>query len=818
MIRIESLAIKEFRGIRDLTLDLKGKNYAVCGPNGTGKSGVVDALEFVLTGNISRLSGEGKGEISIKQHGPHVDSIDYPDRACVAVRISIPSLRKTVTVERNVKTPDKPTITPNDPDILAVLKRVMAHSEIVLSRRELIRYVLATPGNRAEEVQALLHLEQVEKVRGNLQKIANNCDKQQVPIAATVAQAQDSLLRAMGITSPTAGQVLKSVNTQRLILGLSELSDFSEITNLKDGMDVPGPVKQQNLSKVQILTDIDTARKLITEIASETIKNLIAEVTADISSLVDDPAVSQSTKQEAFFVAGFQIIVDDSCPFCDTSWDIVELKKHVKTKIDHLKNVSRKRDDIERKLIPFITLLSKLQLSIDALVRYGPLMALPIDMQEARIYSSACKTSSQQLTNLLPLSETVTTLSNIAVVPQVVIDVITMLEKTAADLPDMSKKDAAREWLTIAQERLQVWRDANRRQETSKKQALCARQVYDIYVSASDKVLTGIYTEVEQQFASLYRFANRDDEDKFKAQLIPSMGKLGFNVDFYGRGLFPPGAYHSEGHQDNMGLCLYLALMKYMQGDNFTFAVLDDVLMSVDSAHRREVCTVLKTEFPNTQFVMTTHDPIWLRHMKTEGLIVGRAAVQFRNWTVDHGPTLWDDRDVWSEIDDYLKANDVRAAAALLRHYLEHISAELCHRLRVPVEFRGDAQYQLGELMPPAIKHMRSLYTRAKEAGNSWNQKEIIEQVSEREKKFIALAETSKVEQWQVNAAVHFNIWDNLCKEDFIPVVRAFRELLTDFTCPDCNALYRVSPDRETPESVRCECGKMNINLRKKIV
>ena len=44
MIRVDSITIKEFRGIRDLTLEFKGKNFAICGPNGTGKSGVVDAL------------------------------------------------------------------------------------------------------------------------------------------------------------------------------------------------------------------------------------------------------------------------------------------------------------------------------------------------------------------------------------------------------------------------------------------------------------------------------------------------------------------------------------------------------------------------------------------------------------------------------------------------------------------------------------------------------------------------------------------------------------------------------------------------------
>jgi DNA repair exonuclease SbcCD ATPase subunit len=62
VIRLESITIKEFRGIRDMTLDFKGKNFAICGPNGTGKSGIVDALEFALTGTVSRLSGEGSGE------------------------------------------------------------------------------------------------------------------------------------------------------------------------------------------------------------------------------------------------------------------------------------------------------------------------------------------------------------------------------------------------------------------------------------------------------------------------------------------------------------------------------------------------------------------------------------------------------------------------------------------------------------------------------------------------------------------------------------------------------------------------------------
>ena len=46
MIRIKTIHIEEFRGIRRLDLLLDAKNFGICGPNGTGKSGVVDAIEF----------------------------------------------------------------------------------------------------------------------------------------------------------------------------------------------------------------------------------------------------------------------------------------------------------------------------------------------------------------------------------------------------------------------------------------------------------------------------------------------------------------------------------------------------------------------------------------------------------------------------------------------------------------------------------------------------------------------------------------------------------------------------------------------------
>lgn len=98
MIRIKNIQIDEFRGIRNLDLVPAGKNFGICGPNGTGKSGVVDAIEFCITGDVTRLSGQGSAGLSVKAHGPHGDQRDHPEKASVTITAEIPSLGKVVTI------------------------------------------------------------------------------------------------------------------------------------------------------------------------------------------------------------------------------------------------------------------------------------------------------------------------------------------------------------------------------------------------------------------------------------------------------------------------------------------------------------------------------------------------------------------------------------------------------------------------------------------------------------------------------------------------------------------------------------------------
>jgi hypothetical protein len=417
--------------------------------------------------------------------------------------------------------------------------------------------------------------------------------------------------------------------------------------------------------------------------------------------------------------------------------------------------------------------------------------------------------------DFLPLDKTLQALAPVIVAPT--FDAaLRELEAAVAALPDPSAQDAAREFLIVAQEKLAAYRSASQAAKAAQENAEKASKVFEVYGQTTTAALENIFKQVETQFSDLYREINKEDESSFTAQLKPSLGKLGFDVDFYGRGHFPPGAYHSEGHQDGMGLCLYLALMSHLLGTGFTFAVLDDVLMSVDASHRREVCTLLKTKFPNTQFVLTTHDEIWLKHMRTVGLIKAGAAAHFRKWTVDQGPAEWDEGDVWQEIQATLDKNDVPAAAATLRHYLEYFAAEACHRLRARVEFRGDHQFMLGDLLPNAVGALGELFKRAKAAAQSWKKPEEVKHVTDRESAFATIRQATSIDQWQVNSAVHYNEWASLQKQDFAPVVDGFKLLVAAMKCQKCDSFIYVSPERGPKEALRCICAEVNISLVEK--
>lgn len=815
MIQIESVTIRELRGIRELEIKPNRKNFVVSGPNGSGKSGVVDAIQFALTGEISRLTGEGTGGLTVQRHGPHVDRRDDPAVAEVSLGLYVPDTNKSAVLTRNVKTARRFRLEPEDPAIRGVIAEAAQHPELSLSRREIIKYIIVEAGQRSQEIQALLKLGEIGAIRGVLKTVGNKLSITYRIAKESVRDANDALRRHLDLTELSAERILATVNPQRRILGLPEIGELNSDARLNTGL-MEGSA-QPPFNKRSALRDVAALQNAVAE--SPTLgKEDVARVVADLDVLDSDPELLEAITHRSFIERGLALVDGARCPLCDMEWEDEErLKAHLKAKLAK----SKAAETVQRRLLNNGAAIGNHARRVSALIG----AVLPHARTEGP--DELPKELSRWSDELITFAGALGAVEDIAAQrprlesgwfappPSLTAELGKLAEIISAK-PDQNASMAAHSFLTVAEDRLQACRKARREERSAGAAVEAGRIVYNGYCDVSEEYLGALYDAVEEDFSAYYREINSDDERGFTARLQPAEGKLDLEVAFYDKGMFPPGAYHSEGHQDGMGVCLYLALMKQQFGDHFRFAVLDDVVMSVDQGHRKELCRILKTRFPDTQFIITTHDRVWAKQMQTEGLIGARAGVAFHSWSLQTGPIVEEVVGVWDRVEADIVKNDIDTAAARLRRHLEYMSGELADRLGATPPYRGDLSYDLGDLLPAVIGRYGDLLKLAAKAANAWNDEKAKTTVETIKSAWSESLAKYGEENWVVNKAIHYTEWAAFSKAEFRQVVDAFKTLLTQLRCSmaNCESWLYVMPRKGDPEAVRCPCGAVNVNLR----
>ena len=812
MIKLEAAHIEEVRGIRKIDIDFNRSTFSICGPNGSGKSGVIDAIEFGLTGQIGRLTGRGTKGLTISEHGPHVGKTKFADAAFVTLRVFLPALDKTVLITRKISDPKKPTIVPDSADIRAVLAEIEEHPELTLSRREILRFILVEPTKRSDEIQAILKMEEIGQTRSAFNTAQNKLQTEQRAAKSQEQARGDALQRHLQITTWKIADLLDAVNKRREVLGLSVLTELPPGSKVDEGLETGS--KTPDFNKVSALHDLDALTSEMGKFPELGQSNVNA-ILLGIEILENDAALLAALQQRAFVENGLQLVDGPDCPLCDASWNNEqELREHLKAKLAKSEEASKLQQD----LLTQAAGLSREVIRILGLFR--PVQAIAERQKETDLVQilvtwkddlEAMKGRLASLDGLMGLKMRL--MASWLDVPNKLSRALLLFTTKINALPDQTATIAAQTFLTTAQLRLEEYREAKRKNKEAELAAAVAKKAYDTYCTVLEKELNKLYEEVQKDFSKFYRAVNEGDEKEFMAKLTPSEGSLNLEVNFYDRGLFPPAAYHSEGHQDGMGVCLYLALMKRLFGTAFSLALLDDVVMSVDAGHRYEFCKLLKTHFPDTQFIITTHDRLWSEQMKSAGLVTSKTSLSFHGWTIDTGPLVESNIAIWDEINTALGKGKVELAAATLRRHLEYVSWHLADQVGATPQFRADGKYELGDLLPAVLKRTKDLYGKAADAAQSWGNSTAKEAAVNRKDALSTSNGAMNIEQWAVNKAVHYNEWANFGKKDFEPVVIAFKDLLDCFRCVACDAWLYINP-RTSPEALRCPCNAVNLNLK----
>lgn len=815
MIKLESAHIEEFRGIRKLTINFNQKTFAISGPNGSGKSGVIDAIEFGLTGQIGRLAGLGTKGLTVTEHGPHVDKVKFPDAAFVVLNVFIPSLGKSAKITRKVSAPKKPKIEPDDPDVRKVLGEITDHPEITLARRDILRFILVEPSKRSEEIQTILKLEEIGQTRAALNTANNKLSRELKSAASIIQGAKANLQRLLGIANFSAADLLSVVNAKRTVLGLPEILNLQADTTLDKGL--ASEEQEPAFNKSAALRDLKAVSDFIEQLNTIGAEQA-SSIVANIEKLELDPALLMALQRRSLIEKGLELLEGPECPMCDHPWpDEEHLLDHLRAKLLKSENAGKIQTSVLEdgtKIAAHVTTLMDL---LRETLKIAKGESEPEFAALTTAWGKELKELKNQLINpdgLIGLKDRLS--HGWPKKPDGFDEKLDALNSVVLAKPDQSATVEAQTFLANAQLRLKDYRDEMRKRDLAQQASDVAKIAYGTYCNAMEDELNTLYNEVQEDFSSFYRQINDDDEGSFTAKLTPSEGKLDFDVNFYDRGLFPPGAYHSEGHQDGMGVCLYLALMKHLLGDSFTIALLDDVVMSVDAGHRYKFCQLLKTQFPNTQFVIATHDRLWAEQMKAAKLTTSKTSLIFHGWTVDTGPLVESNVEIWDEIATSIGKGKVETAAHALRHHLEFVSRQLADQLGARPVFKSDGNYDLGDLLPCTLARIKELYAKATDTAQSWGNDQMKAVAIERKRQLANSNGVKSVEDWAVNKAVHYNEWANFGKNDFEPVVAAFKSLLECMQCSDCESWLYISPRGTRPDSLRCQCGNVNLNLKSK--
>jgi hypothetical protein len=269
-------------------------------------------------------------------------------------------------------------------------------------------------------------------------------------------------------------------------------------------------------------------------------------------------------QRRSFIEKGLDLVDGPECPLCDHPWENEQhLLEHLKFKLARSEEAGRLQEALLKAGAELV------QQDVQVLGLIGRVLKIAdgqADSGLARLltaWTSDLAALKARLTNLDELIGLKDRLSKGWLeTPDAFAKGLVALAQVIEAKPDQTATLDAQTFLATAQLRLGDYREAMRKNKAAEIVSNCAKTAYEAYCRAMEDELDALYEDVQEDFSTFYRSINKDDEVKFTAKLTPSEGRLDLEVNFYERGLFPPGAYHSEGHQDGMGVCLYLALME----------------------------------------------------------------------------------------------------------------------------------------------------------------------------------------------------------------------------------------------------------------
>lgn len=325
--------------------------------------------------------------------------------------------------------------------------------------------------------------------------------------------------------------------------------------------------------------------------------------------------------------------------------------------------------------------------------------------------------------------------------------------------------------------------------------------IYNEFVKKQKEGLENFISTFSGTINEYYQFMNPGEQ--FQELKIVTIGDedelngITIQYKYNGNWVSPPQKYFSESHLNCFGLSFFLASVIAFNKEN-KFLLLDDVISSFDSNHRKRFADLIFEKFSDYQIILLTHELEWFQYVsqlaKRKSWLINEI-----KWNETDGTHLEDNpTDLRIIIETNLAKGNVDILGNSIRKYLEHLLKGICANLEVKVNFRF----------------------------NEVNEKRMPDELlNELKSKINKVSTELKTQMPTIDRIINSNILGNLLSHDnpFSPKLGDLKAFWADlnemenlFYCQDaaCKKPVLVKHFDTVKKRIRCGCDKTNYDWK----
>jgi energy-coupling factor transporter ATP-binding protein EcfA2 len=659
---LKSLRIKEFRGsTKDFSISFDGKKHfsLIYGENGTGKTTICDAFDFIGNAKVGSLEYRGLGALS-----PFWATIGK-QKSDILIELTTDS--KTWNAQASTKA-------------VTLIPGILPLKIEVLRRATLLKLVQDAPSEKYGAIKPFIDIDVLEQAETVLRGLVKEKRQVENEVINRIAENRQSLGILKQQTNAITISVIEWAKSEIAEAPIDQTKNINFLRGAAIAIDAVSNLKDEESIAIAALKKA--------EVSFHDANDSLTKFNVNLDSADADLIEILQIAQSHFSTHS----VGDICPLCESTEKVDGLSDRINERLSKLKDLEDSRHAVQ--IAAAVVQRCKLSLN---------------NIQER------CKNLAKVAVAKFNLCDELWRNTHINVKSQ-----LSNIEFTSStqniDIQSFSNAfEAANQLCRQMESKADNYNTTKGLYEQY--EANCARQselaVIIPRLEAALKIcetqrkifLDGLLQSIAQEVGRLYEKIHPGEGlNKISLKLDPQKkGSLDLSADFLSQQNQPPHAYFSESHLDSLGLCIFLALAG-RQSPESTVLVMDDVLGSIDEPHVDRLIEMLYDEsdrFKHT--IVTTHYRPWKEKFRWGWLRNSQVElIELKNWNPHDGINLGSlSQAPLIELRNHLSQNPISeqaicaSAGVLLEAVCDYLT--LLYECAVP---RRKGKFTLGDLLP----------------------------------------------------------------------------------------------------------------------